>query len=563
MAKLTANALQTAQDVTIDVSGWEGSGKEILINEFLKHNQVTNSSPVRGSMSRPFTIENEKYNLKITSSTGQENLLGVSDVRYRAAQGCVFVYNIASHESFEQFQSTHEAILRVKEVDHFPLLLLGFYYGHNIAKERQVTTAQGQRLAERAGCQFVEILNPRKIGTVLTRFAEEIVHSSSSREKAKKAENARVLERYIGVIGDLFVGKSTMIKQISTGRALHSYKSTSSCAPVQWKFTEEDDTFSIVLVDTPGNATSFPRELFAKIQGLILVYSVTSRQSFEKIFALREAALTTKGISKLPALLVATKTDAPRHLWQVSEAEGKELSERLGCAVFYQGNMLETAPELTTALQDLLRAIRQSNSTAGEDFGCMNKTGQLNKTSKSLKKFKNKTYILSDGILHCTSDGVINAKSTLLPILEDTTVELLPTDPTKNIFPFEVSNCKGKMYLSATSDEDRASWVQSLVINIAVSNVGLVLIDDTIKSMLWEICCSPDLHEPDAEPETPNRRASRSRTGDLSTSSSSVNVADDKKDKGLRGFKRSSFSGLVRRKASGSSLLNTSVKKGK
>jgi len=193
----------------------------------------------------------------------------------------------------------------------------------------------------------------------------------------------------------------------------------------------------------------------------------------------------------------------------------------------------------------------------------MDKTGQLNKTSKNLKKFKTKTYILSDGVLHCTSDGVINAKSTLLPILEDTTVELLPTDPIKSIFPFEVSNCKGKMFLSATSDEDRAAWVQSLVLNIAVSNVGMVLIDDTIKSMLWEICHSPDLHEPDAEPEPTNRRASRSRTGDLSTSSSSVNVGEDKKEKGLRGFKRSSFSGLVRRKTSGSSLLNTSVKKSK
>jgi len=229
--------------------------------------------------------------------------------------------------------------------------------------------------------------------------------------------------------------------------------------------------------------------------------------------------------------------------------------------------MQESAPELTTALQDLLQAIRQSNTSAGEDFGCMDKTGQLNKTSKNLKKFKAKTYILSDGVLHATSDGTINAKSTLLPILEDTTVELLPTDPTKSIFPFEVSNSKGKMFLSATSDEDRASWVQSLVLNIAVSNVGGILIDDTIKSVLWEICHSPDLHEPESETDTPEgsrRRASRSRTGDLSSSTSSLNATEDlKKEKGIRGFKRSSFSGLVRRKTSGSSLLNTSVKKSK
>ena len=127
------------------------------------------------------------------------------------------MYNIASHESFEQFQSAHEAILRVKDVDHFPLLLLGFYYGHNIAKERQVSTAQGQRQAERAGCQFVEMLNPRKIGSVLTGFAEEIVHSSSSREKAKIAENARVLERYIVSLSSPLTQKSVGLTQRKGG----------------------------------------------------------------------------------------------------------------------------------------------------------------------------------------------------------------------------------------------------------------------------------------------------------------------------------------------------------
>ena len=31
-------------------------------------------------MAKPFKIENEKYNIRLTTSTGQESLLGVSDV---------------------------------------------------------------------------------------------------------------------------------------------------------------------------------------------------------------------------------------------------------------------------------------------------------------------------------------------------------------------------------------------------------------------------------------------------------------------------------------------------
>merc|ERR1712137_1152915 len=128
-------------------------------------------------------------------------------------------------------------------------------------------------------------------------------------------------------------------------------------------------------------------------------------------------------------------------------------------------------------------------------------------TSKSLKKFRPKTYIIKDGVMYVT-DGTISSKSPKLPLMEDTTVEMLPTDPTKNAFPFEVRNVAGKMFLSATCDEDRSSWVETIISNIALSNVLSSLLDDVAKVMLWEIITSPDLH---AEPEVDQATLSKDK----------------------------------------------------
>lgn len=169
-------------------------------------------------MNRQVKIENEKYNIRLTTSTGQESLIGVSDVvnnlfkfqkkgnnydlipflqRYRTAQGCVFVYSVGSRESFELFQTIKESILRVKDTDHFPFLVIAF---GKVSTERNVSTAEGQRAAERANCKFVEIMRSKEIEPTLLNFVKETISFSALREKDKEEEIDRVSEQFI--VGD-------------------------------------------------------------------------------------------------------------------------------------------------------------------------------------------------------------------------------------------------------------------------------------------------------------------------------------------------------------------------
>ena len=231
-----------------------------------------------------------------------------------------------------------------------------------------------------------------------------------------------------------------------------------------------------------------------------MIYSVASRKSFDKLNSLREMALSVKGVSKLPSIMIATKADLPESMWQVSEEEGRKLSEKFGCIQFFTKSLLEHDTEITNSIAAILQEIKRLHKSSMEIFANLDRSGSLNKTSKSLKKWHTKTFIIRDGAIHSTSDGVITPKTTKLPLLEDTTVEMLPTNASNKNFPFEVSNAAGKMFLSATSDEDRSSWIETIVANIAVSTVSATLLEDVVKIMIWEIITNPDiLTEPEAD----------------------------------------------------------------
>ena len=225
-----------------------------------------------------------------------------------------------------------------------------------------------------------------------------------------------------------------------------------------------------------------------------MIYSVTSRQSYEQLSSLKEKVLSVKGASKIPSILFATKTDLPKSMWQVTEEEGKQLASKLGCNHFSMISLHHSdVKELTSSMSILLQEIKRCHTSSMEMFAKLDRSGSLNKTSKSLKKVHPKTYIIREGALHSTSDGVITPKTTKLPLMEDTIVEMLPTNASNKSFPFGVSNTAGKMFLSATSDEDRASWIETIIANVAVSNVMSSMLDDVVKVMIWEIITSPDL----------------------------------------------------------------------
>jgi GTPase KRas protein len=91
-------------------------------------------------------------------------------------------------------------------------------------------------------------------------------------------------------------------------------------------------------------------------KGFLLVYSVTSRSSFDDISAFKDKILRAKDVDNVPIVLVGNKCDLESQR-QVAANEGKELARQWGCA------FMETSAKERVRLpvQMLLREIDIAN----------------------------------------------------------------------------------------------------------------------------------------------------------------------------------------------------------
>ena len=72
----------------------------------------------------------------------------------RTGQGFLMVYSITSRSSFDEITSFREQILRVKDADKSPMVLVA--NKSDLENERQVTTGEGQDLAKSFSIPFME-----------------------------------------------------------------------------------------------------------------------------------------------------------------------------------------------------------------------------------------------------------------------------------------------------------------------------------------------------------------------------------------------------------------------
>lgn len=99
------------------------------------------------------------------------------------------------------------------------------------------------------------------------------------------------------------------------------------------KFKNEE--FNTEIVDTAGQDeySIFQRQYAVGIHGYVLVYSVTSKSSFDTVKIINDKILNALGADSVPRVLVGNKKDLIYDR-QVSAEDGLELAKSWGCAFF-------------------------------------------------------------------------------------------------------------------------------------------------------------------------------------------------------------------------------------
>ena len=169
------------REYKIVVLGSGGVGKSALTVQFVQGIFVEKYDPtIEDSYRKQVEVDGQQCMLEILDTAGtvellvtsgrfwslillQEQFTAMRDLYMKNGQGFVLVYSITAQSTFNDLQDLREQILRVKDTDDVPMVLVGNKC--DLEDERVVGKDQGLNLARQfSNCAFMETSAKAKIG---------------------------------------------------------------------------------------------------------------------------------------------------------------------------------------------------------------------------------------------------------------------------------------------------------------------------------------------------------------------------------------------------------------
>ncbi|KAL8740931.1 MAG: hypothetical protein Q9190_006417 [Brigantiaea leucoxantha] len=123
---------------------------KLVVSHFVDEYDPT----IEDSYRKQCVIDEEVALLDVLDTAGQEEYSAMREQYMRTGEGFLLVYSITSRQSFEEILTFQQQILRVKDKDYFPIIIVGNKC--DLDAERQVSKQEGQDLARQFGCAFIE-----------------------------------------------------------------------------------------------------------------------------------------------------------------------------------------------------------------------------------------------------------------------------------------------------------------------------------------------------------------------------------------------------------------------
>merc|ERR1711953_1463365 len=138
------------------VLGTGGVGKSALTVQFVQNIFVERYDPtIEDSYRKQVEVDGKQCMLEILDTAGTEQFAAMRDLYMKNGAGFLLVYSITSQGTFSDLQDIREQILRVKDMDDVPMILIGNKC--DLESDRVVGRDQGQQLARSWGnCSFME-----------------------------------------------------------------------------------------------------------------------------------------------------------------------------------------------------------------------------------------------------------------------------------------------------------------------------------------------------------------------------------------------------------------------
>ena len=143
-------------------SSWR-SKWETVLNK-LNYDFARYDPTIEDSYRKQVEVDGQQCMLEILDTAGTEQFTAMRDLYMKNGQGFVLVYSITAQSTFNDLQDLREQILRVKDSEEVPMVLVGNKC--DLEDERVVGKDQGMMMARQFGsqCTFMETSAKAKIG---------------------------------------------------------------------------------------------------------------------------------------------------------------------------------------------------------------------------------------------------------------------------------------------------------------------------------------------------------------------------------------------------------------
>lgn len=146
---------QQTHELHVVVLGAGGVGKSCLTAQFVHNEWIESYDPtIEDSYRTQVQVDGRQVMLEILDTAGTEQFVAMRDLYMKTGQGFLLVFSIASPSSLNELAGLREEILRIKDDDNVPMVIVG--NKADLEENRAVPRAKGFSISQRWGAPYYE-----------------------------------------------------------------------------------------------------------------------------------------------------------------------------------------------------------------------------------------------------------------------------------------------------------------------------------------------------------------------------------------------------------------------
>jgi len=158
------------------VVGSGGVGKSCITIMYIANRFVQDYDPtLEDSYRKQITVDGIECVLDIIDTAGQDDFMAIRESYYKEGDGFLCVYDITSRTTFNDVEDFHDAILRVKDANSVPFMLVG--NKADMEEKRVVQKSELEEKAKKLGCKFMETSakSRQNVDEIFTELVKETI----------------------------------------------------------------------------------------------------------------------------------------------------------------------------------------------------------------------------------------------------------------------------------------------------------------------------------------------------------------------------------------------------